>query len=92
LTRADPPDKASWLTSFFITAIVYFTLSKISPPTSTFVDRTVESLDEELTSHDQGHELNAWDRHERARSSGSDAESDEKIVSPGGVDGKPRGI
>lgn len=39
--------KASWLTSFFIAGGVYYTLMKLFSPTYTFVDRTIENLDEE---------------------------------------------
>ena len=79
-TKANNTDKASWLTSFVICSAVYLALSKISPPTSTFVDRTVESLDDELHSGDQhdgqdGHELAAWDKKKS-----SDSESDEKVA------------
>jgi len=80
--EANNPDKASWLTSFFICAAVYLALSKISPPTSTFVDRTVESLDDELHSADQhdiqdGHELAAW---EKKKSTSNDSASEEKVA------------
>jgi hypothetical protein len=47
-------DKASWLTSFFIAGAVYYILSKIFPPNSTFVGKTVESLDEDTEDY-QGH-------------------------------------
>jgi NCS1 family nucleobase:cation symporter-1 len=64
------------LTSFFICAAVYLALSKLFPPTSTFVDRTVESLDDELhSSEHEHHELPGW---EKKRS--SDSESDEKVA------------
>ena len=82
--KADSTDKASWLTSFFICAAVYLALSKISPPTSTFVDRTVESLDDELHSGDHhdhgiqdGHELAAW---EKKKSTSNDSASDDKVA------------
>ena len=80
--KANNTDKASWLTSFFICAAVYLALSKISPPTSTFVDRTVESLDDELHSGDQhdiqdGHELAAW---EKKKSTSNDSASDDKVA------------
>jgi len=82
--EADNIDKASWLTSFFICAAVYLALSKISPPTSTFVDRTVESLDDELHSGDHhdhgiqdGHELAAW---EKKKSTSNDSASDDKVA------------
>ncbi|ORY28013.1 putative allantoin permease [Naematelia encephala] len=39
--------RASWLTSFFISATIYFILSKISPPESTFVTHTINTLDED---------------------------------------------
>ncbi len=42
------PDKASWLTSFFIAGGLYTLFCSISPPDSTFVDKTVESLDDEM--------------------------------------------
>ncbi|AAW46841.1 allantoin permease, putative [Cryptococcus deneoformans JEC21] len=41
--------KASWLTSFFIATGVYLILSSIFPPTSTFVEATVESMDEDIS-------------------------------------------
>jgi hypothetical protein len=81
-TKANNTDKASWLTSFFICAAVYLALSKISPPTSTFVDRTVGSLDDELHSGDHGdhdiqdgHELAAWEKKKS-----TDSASDEKVA------------
>ncbi len=51
-------DRASWLTSFFISATVYYTLSKLFPPTSTYVDYTVESIDEHLSETD--HQLSPY--------------------------------
>lgn len=44
---------------------IYYTLSKVFPPTSTLVDRTVESLDDHQ--HQQDHELSyndlqAWEK------------------------------
>lgn len=45
----DYADKASWLTSFFIATGVYLILSSIFPPTSTFVEATVESMDEDIS-------------------------------------------
>ncbi|KAK4686998.1 nucleobase:cation symporter-1, NCS1 family, partial [Tremellales sp. Uapishka_1] len=39
--------KASWLTSFSISFCVYIILSKIFPPTSTFVSYTIETMEEE---------------------------------------------
>lgn len=39
--------RASWLTSFFISFGLYVLISKVFPPTSTLVDKTVESLDED---------------------------------------------
>lgn len=54
--------RASWLTSFFISAIVYYVLTRIFPPTSTFVDHTVESLDEEtLDVHTKDADVRGWD-------------------------------
>lgn len=40
-------DKASWLTSFFISFGLYILFSKVFPPTATLVDKTIESLDDE---------------------------------------------
>ncbi|KAL7420893.1 hypothetical protein Q5752_004847 [Cryptotrichosporon argae] len=39
--------KGSWFTSFFIAAGVYLALSTAFPPTSTLVDHTVESMDDD---------------------------------------------
>jgi NCS1 family nucleobase:cation symporter-1 len=55
-------DKASWLTSTFISAGVYFVLSKISPPTSTYVDHTVESLDEEAHDMALNADAHGWEK------------------------------
>lgn len=57
--------KASWLTSFFISMFIYYVLCKISPPSSTFVDHTVESLDEEAQdiSVEKDNEAAAGDPH-----------------------------
>lgn len=74
-------DRASWLTSFFICASIYLILSKISPPHSTFVDRTVESLDDEAPHGD----VHGWEKNGHNR---SDSDS-EKIVSPSSTDHKP---
>lgn len=68
-------DRASWLTSFFITATIYLILSKISPPYSTLVDTTVESLDDELPAQSDPH---GWEKNGHNR---SDSDS-EKIASP----------
>ncbi|VDC03209.1 unnamed protein product [Peniophora sp. CBMAI 1063] len=39
--------KASWFTSFFISAAIYFVLSRLFPPTATLVEQTVGSLEGE---------------------------------------------
>lgn len=39
-------DRASWLTSFFISAFLYVVLSKIFPPSDSLVDKTIESIDD----------------------------------------------
>nr|ODN85411.1 allantoin permease [Cryptococcus depauperatus CBS 7841] len=39
--------KGSWLTSYFMASAIYLILSTIWPPTSTLVETTVESMDEE---------------------------------------------
>lgn len=67
-------DRASWFTSFFIAGGIYLILSKISPPHSTFVDKTVESLDDELPAENDPH---GW-----AKQRHSDTDSDEKVISP----------
>ncbi|TYJ56555.1 hypothetical protein B9479_002802 [Cryptococcus floricola] len=48
--------KGSWFTSFFIAGSIYLILSLISPPTSTLVDSTVESLDEEVN------DMHGWEK------------------------------
>ncbi|WVQ77140.1 hypothetical protein IAR50_006823 [Cryptococcus sp. DSM 104548] len=48
--------KGSWFTSFFVAAAIYSIISFISPPTSTLVDSTVESLDEEIS------DMNGWEK------------------------------
>lgn len=67
--------KASWLTSFFIAGTLYTTLSLIFPPTDTFVDTFVESLDEDtgypgITAEPQ--DPNGWEKDHSPVSSPTD--------------------
>lgn len=65
--------KASWFTSFFISAAIYIILCLISPPNSTFVDKTVESLDDEHAFNDLASpDANSgWDKEKGAGITGS---------------------
>lgn len=62
-------DRASWLTSFFMAATVYLTLSKIFPPTSTLLDQTVESLDGESDYVNQPSSGAGWEGGDKEKSS-----------------------
>jgi hypothetical protein len=52
-------DKFSWLSSFFLSAIIYIGLSKIFPPVDTFVDHTIDTLDDPVYSTD-AHEMRKY--------------------------------
>ncbi|CAD6587251.1 MAG: hypothetical protein TREMPRED_004705 [Tremellales sp. Tagirdzhanova-0007] len=72
--------KASWLTSFFIAGTIYVFLSFAAPPTSTFVDKTIESLDLDLDDDIAFNDFSGspisihWEEKDRGR------------LSPGGTD------
>lgn len=72
IAKSRNADKASWLTSFFIAAGVYFMLASLFPATNTYVDTTVESLDEGYAFNTVGMESGVarWERvKEKASSS-----------------------
>ncbi|ORX40850.1 putative allantoin permease [Kockovaella imperatae] len=53
--------KASWLTSFFMAAGVFYALSTLFPPQSTLLDKTVESLEGE-----EAYPVSAFDQSQTA--------------------------
>ncbi|KAK8850711.1 hypothetical protein IAR55_004631 [Kwoniella newhampshirensis] len=57
--------RASWLTSTFIAAFLYFTFCFFFPPTSTIVESTVESLDEDLVLND----THGWEKDKEGETS-----------------------